>query len=116
MQKLRSIHLYLGCLFAPMLLFFATSGIRQTLGFSGTGLLRSLSTIHTSHRLKSGGGYLSSPVMEGFVLAMAVCFIVTTILGVIMAVKFGRSRKAAYWCLALGVLFPLVLVLLRAFS
>jgi hypothetical protein len=30
MQKLRSVHLYLGCLFAPMLLFFAISGIWQT--------------------------------------------------------------------------------------
>ena len=116
MHKLRSIHLYLGCIFAPMLLFFATSGIWQSLGLGGTRLLKALSTIHTSHPLKSGGVFLSSPVMEGFVLVMAVSFIVTTILGVIMAVKFGRSRNAAFYCLAFGVLFPLALVLLRVFS
>lgn len=32
MKKLRSIHLYLGCIFAPLLLFFAVSGIWQVLG------------------------------------------------------------------------------------
>src|SRR5688572_28393334 len=32
MKKLRSLHLYLGCVFAPMLLFFAMSGIWQSLG------------------------------------------------------------------------------------
>ena len=99
-----------------MLLFFAISGIWQSLGLGGAGLLKALSTIHTSHRLKSGGVFLSSPVMEGFVLVMAMSFIVTTILGVDMALKFGRSRNVAFYCLAFGVLFPLALVLLRVFS
>lgn len=27
MQKLRNLHLYLGCVFAPLLLFFAASGL-----------------------------------------------------------------------------------------
>src|SRR6185503_6211375 len=83
MQKLRSIHLYLGCIFAPMLLFFAISGIGQTLGLGGSGLLKALSTIHTSHQLKSGGTFLSTPVAAVFVLVMAVSLIVTTILGII---------------------------------
>jgi hypothetical protein len=118
MKQLRSIHLYLGCIFAPMLLFFAISGIWQTLGLAGSGLLKTLSTIHMMHRLKSDHGdlFLSSPIMMGFVLVMALSFIITTILGIVMAVKFGRSRKAAYCCLAFGVLFPLILVLIRAFT
>ena len=44
---------------------------------------------------------------------MALSFILTTILGVIMAVKFGRNRKAAFYCLALGLVIPSVLVLFR---
>lgn len=111
MQKLRSIHLYLGCIFAPMLLFFAISGIWQIFGFQNSGFLQTLSTIHTSHRLKSGT-HLSNPVLVGFILLMALSFIVTTILGVVMALKFGRNRKAAFTCLAAGVLCPLILVLL----
>ena len=114
MQKLRSLHLYLGCVFAPLLLFFAVSGLWQTLAFSSP-LLHRLSTIHTSHQLKAGGA-LTSPPLFFFVLLMAISFIITTLLGVVMAVKFGRSRRAVYVCLALGVLIPLALILLRALA
>jgi len=114
MQKLRSLHLYLGCVFAPLLLFFAISGIGQTLGFHSH-LFDRLSTIHTSHQLKSGGG-LTSGFLIIFVLFMAVSFIVTTILGVLMALRYGRSRRAAIYCLAFGAAFPLILVLIRAFA
>ena len=116
MQKLRSIHLYLGCLFAPLLLFFATSGIWQTYdpGYAKSKTLALLSTIHTSRNLKLGG--LTSALLRDFVLAMAVSFILSTVLGVVMALKFGRSRKAAYGCLALGILLPLTAVLIRVFA
>jgi hypothetical protein len=111
MQKLRSTHLYLGCIFAPMLLFFAISGIWQTLGIRSP-LLERLSTIHTAHGLKVGGG-LESPFLRLFVLIMAMSFILTTILGVVMALKYGRSRRAAVWCLVFGVVLPLALVVSR---
>ncbi len=114
MQKLRSLHLYLGCVFAPLLLFFAISGIWQTLGIRPH-FLRVISTIHISHQLKSGEG-LSSFALMILVLIMTVSFIVMTILGVVMAVKFGRSRRAVYGCLAFGVIFPLILILLRMFA
>jgi len=113
MQKLRLVHLYLGCLFAPLLLFFAISGIWQTLGLHSL-FLRKLSTIHTAARWKDGSE-LSSFSLRLFVIVMAVSFIVTTLLGIVMAFKFGRSRKAAFYCLALGVIIPSVLILLRAF-
>src|SRR4051794_22211702 len=99
MQRLRSIHLYLGCVFAPLLLFFSVSGIWQTFGIHSTVLSR-LSTIHTSHQLKDGSA-LTSPLLRIFVLVMAVSFIITTLLGVVMAIKYGRSRRAAFWSLAL---------------
>jgi hypothetical protein len=115
MQKLRSIHLYLGCLFAPMLLFFALSGIWQMYGFRAhSRTLALLSTIHTSQNLKIGG--LSSPILRDFVVVMAASFILSTILGVVMALRFGRSRKVAYCCLALGVLLPLIAVLIRVYA
>ena len=114
MQKLRSIHLYLGCIFAPLLLFFAISGIWQTFGFQSE-LLQKVSSIHTEHRWKDGSELGSFP-LRMFVIVMAVGFVVTTVLGVLMAVKFGRNRKAAYFCLALGVAIPGVLILLRVFA
>ena len=114
MQKLRSLHLYLGCIFAPLLLFFAVSGIWQALGWR-TPLLKLISTIHTLKNLKSGEGFSSLP-LKIFALGMTVSFIVMTILGVVLALKYGRSRRAVYWCLALGVIIPLALILLRAFT
>jgi hypothetical protein len=116
MQKLRSIHLYTGCIFAPLLLFFAVSGICQTLGLHNRShFLMRLSTIHTSHGLKAGGG-LSSVLLMWFVLVMAVSFIATTILGIMMALKFGKSRRAAFYCLAAGVVVPAAIVVITLWT
>jgi hypothetical protein len=45
-----------------------------------------------------------------FVLIMAVSFVATTILGIAMALKFGKNRRAAFCCLGAGVLIPLVII------
>ena len=116
MQKLRSIHLYTGCVFAPLLLFFAVSGICQTLGLHNRShFLAQLSTIHTSHGLKAGGS-LSSAFLRWFVLVMAVSFIATTILGIVMALKFGKSRRAASYCLAAGVVIPVAIIVITLWT
>ena len=117
MKKLRALHLYLGCIFAPMLLFFAASGIWQTYSpcyTNQTKALVMLSTIHRGNSLKSGET-LSSPVLRGFILLMALGFIITTILGVIMAATQGGNRKAAFWCLVFGFLFPAAVIMISAF-
>src|ERR1043166_8757174 len=114
MQKLRSLHLYLGCLFAPLLLFFAVSGIWQTFGwhFKG-GPPAPLSSVPNQRGLKDGAN-LSSPWLGFFVLIMAAAFILTTVLGIIMALKFGRNRRAAIGCLIAGVLVPAVFIVIAA--
>ena len=111
MQKLRSLHLYLGCLFAPLLLFFALSGIWQTLEWHSP-LLQKLSSLHTEHAWKDHSELGSFP-MRILIVLMAVSFITTTVLGIVMAVRFGRSRNAAWISLGIGVVIPLGLVLLR---
>ena len=109
MKKLRSLHLYLGCIFAPMLLFFAISGIWQTLGIGHSGLLAVLSTAHMGGGLKSGFT-LSSAVLRWFIVLMAAGFIIGTIFGVVMALTQGTNRKTALYCLVFGVLFPLAVI------
>ena len=113
MKKLRSLHLYLGCLFAPLLLFFALSGIWQMIGFNSK-TLALLSTVHTSKALKIGT--YTSPALKCFVMVMAVSFIVTTLLGVMMALKYGASRRASIYCLLAGFFIPLGLVLVAIIS
>jgi hypothetical protein len=113
MKKLRSLHLYLGCIFAPLLLFFAASGIWQMCGFQSK-TLALLSTIHTSKALKIGS--YTSPALRFLVMLMAASFILTTILGVVMALKYGTSRRAAVFCLLAGVLLPIVIIVVSIVS
>jgi len=116
MQKLRAAHLYLGCFFAPLLLFFALSGMEQTLGLHNQSrLLARLSTIHTSHGLKAGGS-LSSPWLMAFVLVMALSFVITTVLGIWLALSVGKNRRAALYCLAAGILIPAAMIVLAAWT
>lgn len=115
MKKLRSLHLYLGCVFAPMLLFFAVSGIWQTLGYGRSGLLAKLSTAHKGTSLKDGFT-LSSDVLGWFIVFMAAGFILTTILGIVMALTQGGNRKAAFYCLAFGALFPVAVMAITTFT
>ncbi|MDX6765979.1 MAG: hypothetical protein SFU85_04230 [Candidatus Methylacidiphilales bacterium] len=115
MKTLRALHLYLGCLFAPLLLFFAVSGIWQTYrwerpSFGKNNALTLLSTLHTGHALKTGQpNTLSSVYMQGLVTAMSLCFVATVIIGLVMAFRYGR-RRTALLCLSGGILLPLLLI------
>ena len=115
MNTLRRIHLYLGCVFAPLLTFFAISGTWQTLGLTWDhSPLALLSTIHMSRGLKRPPGALystlTSPGLRLFVLIMALSLVTTIVLGVIMAFRFGRGRIVIL-CLGAGFAIPAVFVL-----
>jgi cytochrome bd-type quinol oxidase subunit 1 len=120
MNFLRRIHLYLGCFFAPMLVFFSVSGIWQVYGFqwvNGPNILTYLSTIHMGHQLffkdPTKAYSLSSSYLEFFVVLMAASLVISILLGVIMAFKFGRGTLALA-SLAAGALIPLILIILFA--
>src|SRR5262245_36483396 len=115
MTRLRTIHLYLGCFFGPLLIFFAISGIWQTLQLHlgpDSGVLATVSTIHTSRALKSDPNTLSSPLLQAFVIAMALGLVVTAIVGIVMALRFGRSRGGVLAVLAAGIMLPAILILM----
>jgi len=117
MNLLRRIHLYLGCFFAPMLVFFCVSGIWQVYGLQwvkGPNILTYLSTIHMGHQLffkdPTKAYSFSSPYLEFFVVLMAASLLLSIILGVIMAFKFGRGTLALA-SIAAGALLPLILII-----
>jgi hypothetical protein len=112
-QSLRKIHLYLGCFFAPMLLFFTVSGIWQTLGWNDhSNALRWLSTIHKNQGLK-GMPRLNSDLLAMFVIAMSMGLAASIVTGVIMAFKFGRTRITFYSLFA-GFIIPLLIIFVLA--
>jgi hypothetical protein len=111
MKTLRTLHLYLGCIFAPILIFFAVSGLWQTMSWTwNSHILAELSTIHTGHGFKIGTN-LSSRYMHWFIIAMALSLIFTIVLGIFMAFRLGHKRTAIY-CLLIGIAVPLIFVLM----
>jgi hypothetical protein len=116
---LRRAHLYLGCFFAPMLVFFSVSGIWQVFGIefgNNEKLLQLLSTIHMGRNLRFKDPHnltFDSIWLEYFVVLMAASLIVSILLGVILAFKYGRGTLALA-SLAGGILVPLLLIIVFA--
>jgi hypothetical protein len=119
MKNLRELHLYLGCLFAPILIFFAVTGAWQLFGFhrsmkdhsyEAPRSVVALSQVHVHQRLRGGGD--GATVFSFFALAASVGLIATTLLGIVMALKYGRHKKWAVLCIATGVILPVLLLLL----
>lgn len=116
MRLLRSLHLILGCFFAPLLLFYAVSGFWQVFGWQWAksrddASLALASTIHTGRGLKGEAiSSLSSEPLRWFAAAMAVCLVVMIVTGLILALRSAKSKTAA-WAIASGLVIPLAFVL-----
>jgi hypothetical protein len=117
MQFLRRLHLYLGCLFAPMLIFFAVSGSWQIFnwhrsdksGYRAPRALSILSEIHKEGHIPPTERSSPAPVRY-FMFAAALGFVGTTVIGVIMAYRFSRQPRVATICLAIGIILPAALL------
>ena len=117
MKTLRRIHLYLGCFFAPMLLFYVATGWYQTLhpnrnktaGEAG-GWISRLRQVHVDQIYPTASRNYSPGAYRALVVLMAVALIVTTLLGVVMAFRVQRSRWPVWLALGLGVLMPVLLL------
>lgn len=117
MRTLRQLHLYLGVVFAPLLIFFAVTGAWQLFdlhqrpkdgSYIPPRALVVLSSIHKDSHLP---GVHVAP-LRFFSLAAALGLIVTTFVGITLAYRFGRSPKIVTLCLVGGVVVPVALVLL----
>jgi hypothetical protein len=119
MRFLRKLHLYLGCLFAPMLIFFAVTGSWQIFNwhqstkdhsYTAPRVLAVLSDIHKDAHVPPTRRSSPAP-LRYFMFAAAAGLVLTTIIGVIMAYRFSRQTMVATVCLVLGVAVPGVLLL-----
>lgn len=118
MSFLRQLHLYLGCLFAPMLIFFAVTGSWQIFNwhqstrdgsYVAPRALSVLSDIHKDAHIPPTKRNSPAPVRY-FMFVGAVGLVTTTGIGVIMAYRFSRQPLIATVCLGIGIILPAALV------
>jgi hypothetical protein len=119
-RLLRQLHLYLGCVFAPLLIFFAVSGSWQIFywheaergnpaGYQPPHVLVVLSNIHKEAHIPPTK--LKSPTpLRYFMFAAAIGLVATTIIGVIMAYRFSQRPMVATVCLGIGIIVPVVML------
>ena len=102
MKRLRQLHLYLGCIFAPMLILFSLTGALQMFGVR----LPVLTEAHTR-----GAGSLPFMILASL---MGLSVVVTSILGIVMAYQHtSNDRKGNVWAsLVFGALIPIVLLVI----
>jgi hypothetical protein len=118
MRFLRTLHLYLGCLFAPMLIFFAVTGSWQLFNwheskkdrtYIAPPALAALSFVHKDAHIPGTPGRQPTPLRD-FMLAAAAGLVATTGIGVVMAYRFSQRPLVATVCLLAGIALPAVLL------
>ncbi len=137
MLQIAKYHLYLGCVFAPLIIFFALSGAWQTLNlhrstkdgrYRAPQILVQLSEVHLRQRwaLPESQGVnqrgqesdalislLPRRPLSWLSAFMGLGLATSSILGIVLA--FQRTRRRRRWlvvfCLAAGCLLPITLLL-----
>ncbi len=116
MQKIRRLHLYLGCFFAPLLIFFIATGWYQTanpdrrksLGEQQT-MIDRLRAVHTDSAfpVESVDRYATTGV-RWLVYAMSFALLATVVMGIVLAFLSLRQRWLVWFSLGLGFLTPVI--------
>lgn len=133
----RQLHLLLGTFFAPGIIFFALSGALQTFGLHEAApgskdqppvWLQKMAQVHKKQNLqlhpkrpgpagqperrpeKAPEQQSSNVPLKCFVAALSIGLVITSVLGVYMAFKFGRDKRQVWGLLAAGTVTPLLLL------
>jgi uncharacterized iron-regulated membrane protein len=118
-RTLRRVHLYLGALFAPVLLLFTVSGAWQVFrwndarkdgSYAPPSIVKTLSSVHKNQTLAKETPRKTP--LKFFALLACLALISTTILGVAMAYRFTSSPVTVTLCLLTGIALPVALLLL----
>jgi len=120
MKSLRRAHLYLGCFFAPMLLFYLLTGWYQTVEPNrikepgeAESLVQKFRVVHVYQVYpgKSETRKPSSPKLyQALVVVMAIAATLTIVLGVVLAFRSLKPVWPVLLVLALGILVPALML------
>jgi hypothetical protein len=117
-RTLRRWHLYLGCFFAPMLLFYILTGWYQSVNpdrlkspADAETILQKFRAVHTDliypseHEFKNP----STPKLyRVLIITMSIAATATILLGIILAFKSNRQMWPVWLSLGLGILAPIL--------
>jgi hypothetical protein len=118
MKKLRRVHLWLGCFFSPLLLFYIGTGWYQTLNLNrnkslgeATDWITRLRSVHVDQVYPAAGveRYSTGPY-KVLVVLMAITLIATVVIGIILAFQVSRRKWPVFLALGLGILLPVVVL------
>ena len=116
MKSLRRVHTYLGVFFAPLLLFYVSTGWYQTLtdqrnkslGQPGD-WISNLSSVHVDQIYPTATATRYSPALfKALVVLMSISLILTIGLGIFLAFRSNRRRWLVWLSLACGILLPIL--------
>ena len=124
MKTLRQLHLYLGCVFAPLIIYFSISGAWQIFRLNdlpegdSPSVLRSalhaLSNPHTHSTLPGLSSKIAhSQVFDWIALAMSIGLAFTAVIGLLIAFKYSRSKNVLWACIAGGLFVPMLFLLMH---
>jgi len=137
MKLARKLHLWLGMLFAPSILFFSISGAFQILGLhegpDAPAWISELALIHKDQMVSAPAraprpeapkpatppnpqpprepAHASAP-LKAFFLAVALGLIASTSLGIYLAFAYKRDRVTTLALLGAGIVVPVVFLFL----
>jgi len=120
MKFVRRAHLYLGCFFTPLLLFYILTGWYQTVNHNrlkhpseAETLLQKFRVVHSDQIYPAEQEFEkpSSPkLFQGFVVLMSVAATLTVALGLVLSFKTLRPVWPVWACLVLGIVLPMLLL------
>ena len=118
MKLLRRLHLYLGCFFAPLLLFYVATGWYQSVTLrrnknvgEAEDWLSKLRSVHVDQIYPAESANSYSPFLfRSLVVVMSIALIATTVLGLILAIRTIRPRNWVWLSLVLGVIVPVTML------
>jgi hypothetical protein len=120
MKFVRRAHLYLGCFFTPLLLFYILTGWYQTVNHhrlkhpsEAETLLQKFRVVHSDQIYPAEQEFEkpSSPkLFQGFVVLMSVAATLTVALGLVLSFKTLRPVWPVWACLVLGIVLPMLLL------
>jgi hypothetical protein len=121
LRIIRKVHLYLGIVFAPLVIFLALSGALQTFElhdppkdsfFKPHGWIMTLAQIHKNQRTEGPASKRHSITLRWFFVIASAGLMITSLLGIYMAFKYSKRHALVYLSLALGIGLPILFLYL----